>query len=55
MDTRFGAAYSHSVAADQVLSELDSRTVDQALAQGEDLKRIWRAVCNAYEIPEAHR
>lgn len=47
MDARFGAAYARSYAADQVLSTLGSRTVLQALEQGEDTKTVWRAVCDA--------
>ena len=55
MDGHFGAGYSHSVAADQVLSELGSVTANAAIARGDSLKHVWRAVCNAYEIPEKHR
>jgi hypothetical protein len=55
MDTAFGRAYSRSIATDQVLSTLDGRTVDQALAAGEDAKQIWRAVCTAFEVPAAKR
>ncbi len=55
MDTRFGATYARSYAADQVLSTLGSRTVDQALAQGEDVKLVWRAVCDAVDAPASER
>jgi hypothetical protein len=51
MDARFGAAYSRSIAADQVLPQLDGRTVDQALQAGVDVKSVWRAVCDAFEVP----
>ncbi|MCW2621248.1 MAG: hypothetical protein JWL64_850 [Frankiales bacterium] len=51
METAFGRAYARSYAADQVLPELDSRTVDQALADGEDAKQVWRAVCAARATP----
>ena len=47
MDTRFGALYARSYASDMVLSELGSRTVAQALADGDDVKAVWRAVCDA--------
>jgi hypothetical protein len=44
----FGAAYARSVAADQVLSQLGGRTIEQALAAGEEPLVVWRAICAAY-------
>jgi Protein of unknown function (DUF3046) len=29
--------------------------VDQALAEGVEPKTVWRAVCEAFEIPEGSR
>ena len=55
MDARFGAAYARSYAADQVLATLASRTVLQALADGEDAKHVWRAVCEATGAPASER
>lgn len=55
MDSRFGAAYARSYAADQVLAALGSRTVLQALADGDDTKQVWRAVCDATNAPAAER
>lgn len=55
MDSAFGATYSRSIATDQVLSTLDGRTVEQALAQGEDAKWVWRAVHAAFELPATQR
>ena len=55
MDGTFGSAYSRSIATDQVLATLGGRTVDQALAQGEDAKWVWRAVCAAFEVPASQR
>ena len=55
MDTRFGALYARSYAADMVLAELGSRTVSQALADGEDVKAVWRAVCDATQAPARER
>ncbi len=51
MDARFGAAYSRSIASDQVLPQLSGRTVDEALAAGIDTKTVWRAVCDAFDVP----
>jgi len=55
MDRRFGALYAASYAADMVLAELGSRTVQQALADGDDPKLVWRAVCDATEAPATER
>lgn len=49
MERTFGQQYAHSYAADMVLAELGSRTVNEALAQGEDTLDVWRAVVRANE------
>jgi hypothetical protein len=51
MDERFGRVYSASIASDQVIPQLGGRTVREALAQGEDAKTVWRAVCEVFEMP----
>jgi DUF3046 family protein len=55
MRAQFGETYAESVAKDQVLAELGDRTVNQALAEGEDAKTVWRAVCQAFDVPERLR
>ena len=44
----FGPGYAHSVAHDQVIAGLGGRTIDQALAAGEETLVVWRAVVTAY-------
>jgi hypothetical protein len=44
----FGPGYARSVAEDQVLPQLNGRTIRQALAQGEMTVTVWRAVVAAY-------
>ncbi|MFC7545475.1 DUF3046 domain-containing protein [Plantactinospora sp. GCM10030261] len=44
----FGSGYAASIAADQVLPQLAGRTIDQAIADGEQTAVVWRAVCAAY-------
>ena len=44
MEHRLGAGYARSWAHDQVLPQLEGRTVVQALDEGEDAKTVWRAV-----------
>lgn len=44
----FGPGYARSVAHDQVIPQLGGRTIDQALAAGEETALVWRAVVAAY-------
>jgi hypothetical protein len=55
MRAQFGDAYAESVAKDYVLSNLGGRTVSRALADGEDAKIVWRAVCETFNVPESLR
>jgi hypothetical protein len=55
MRAQFGEVYAGSVAKDYVLSALGGRTVNQALADGEDVKVVWRAVCEAFRIADRKR
>jgi hypothetical protein len=55
MTTQFGAAYAQSVAKDYVFADLGGRTVERALADGEDAKTVWRAVCAVFEVPDRLR
>lgn len=55
MESRLGAGYARSWAHDQVLPQLEGRTVVQALDQGEDAKTVWRAVVEAIEAPASER
>jgi DUF3046 family protein len=55
MNAQFGEAYAHSVAKDYVLAGLGGRTIDRALADGEDVKKVWLAVCESFSVPESLR
>jgi DUF3046 family protein len=48
LETTFGPAYAASVAADQVLAQLDGRTVNEALKAGVPTVAVWRAIVAAY-------
>jgi Protein of unknown function (DUF3046) len=50
MEARFGVVYAGSLAADYRLPLL-GRTVNEALAEGVDAKRVWQAVCAEFEMP----
>lgn len=55
MEAALPPGYARSWAHDHVLGELGGRTVDQALAQGEDTLLVWRAVHRALELPARDR
>jgi hypothetical protein len=55
MNEQFGEGYAESVAKDYVLAELGGRTIDQALAEGEAVKTVWRAVCATFDVPQKLR
>ena len=51
MEDALGPAYARSWASMQVLGDLGGRTVDEALAAGEDPKLVWRAVWESLDLP----
>jgi hypothetical protein len=55
MTAQFGGTYAQSVAKDYVFDELGGRTIERALADGEDAKVVWRAVCDTFNVPESLR
>jgi Protein of unknown function (DUF3046) len=55
MADEFGEIRADMMARDHVFSALGSRTVDQALEAGVSTKEIWRAVCEAFEVPPDRR
>jgi hypothetical protein len=55
MSDHFGDGYAESVAKDFVLTGLGGRTVNKALAEGEDAKVVWRAVSEQFNVPERLR
>ena len=55
MRAQFGETYAESVAQDYVIADLGGRTVNHALADGEEVKIVWRAVCEAFRVPERQR
>ena len=55
MRAELGETYAESYARDVVISQLGGRTVQQALDAGEETKTVWRAVCEALELPPSRR
>lgn len=48
MEETFGPGYAESLARDQVLAQLDGRTVVEALDAGDRTVDVWRAVVATY-------
>ncbi|WP_067604965.1 DUF3046 domain-containing protein [Nocardiopsis listeri] len=55
MREQFGEVYAESLAKDYVIEGLGSRTIEQALADGVGAKEVWRAVCEAFDLPATAR
>ncbi len=55
MEQHLGGGYAQVWSDQQVLADLDGRTVAQALESGEPPKRVWRAVWAALELPASDR
>ncbi|MDN5573863.1 MAG: DUF3046 domain-containing protein [Micrococcales bacterium] len=49
----FGQAQGRILVRDTVLGELGHRTAEQALADGEDPKLVWFALCRVQQGPES--
>ena len=52
MTDEFGYEYAQVISRDLVLGSLGDRTADQALADGDDPKDIWLALCEANNVPK---
>jgi hypothetical protein len=55
MEAHLGVGYAQVWASRQVIGDLGGRTVDQALAAGEEPKQVWRAVWSTLELPARDR
>ena len=55
MAAEFGRVRADMIARDHVFSAFGNRTADQALNAGYDVKEVWRAVCEAFDVPSERR
>ncbi|NQX26722.1 DUF3046 domain-containing protein [Microbacteriaceae bacterium VKM Ac-2854] len=53
VDDEFGAGYARILVSDLVLTELGGRTASAALADGEEPRSVWLALCRANDVPES--
>lgn len=51
----FGPALAATYERELILPALDGRTAAAALAAGEDVRRVWNALCDAMDVPETRR
>ncbi|WP_151526234.1 DUF3046 domain-containing protein [Serinicoccus kebangsaanensis] len=54
VEQEFGSGYGAVVARTQVLGSLGGRTAEDALHQGESVRRVWEAVCRDMDVPPEH-
>ena len=55
LEHHLGPGFAKAWARDQVLAELDYRTVVQALDAGDPVVSVWRAAWKALEPPASER
>ena len=55
VDDEFGRGYGRTLVRDHVVGGLGHRTAEQALAQGEDPRTVWFALCEELQVPPERR
>ena len=55
MTAQFGSMRAESVARDHVFSELGGRTAVDAIEAGLPVRKVWLAVCEAFDVPRKDR
>lgn len=54
MNDEFGPRAA-ALTRDHVFAVLGDRTVEQALEAGVDVRKVWLAVCEVYDVPASRR
>ncbi len=55
MRAEFGPGQADLIARDHVLTALQGRTPEQALAHGIPVKAVWAALCEEFDVPPERR
>ena len=55
LDDQFGAMRAQSVARDHVFADLGGRTATDAIEAGVPVRKVWLAVCEAFDVPPKER
>lgn len=55
LDRQFGPMRAQSVSRDHLFSELGGRSAVEAIDAGVPVRRVWLAICEAYDVPPKER
>ena len=55
LDGQFGAMRAQSVARDHIFSALGGRSALEAIDAGVNVRKVWLAICEEYEVPVKER
>ncbi|RBY98053.1 DUF3046 domain-containing protein [Blastococcus sp. TF02-8] len=55
LDEQFGSMRAQTVARDHVFSVLGGRTALDAIDKGVPVRKVWLAICDAYDVPPKDR
>jgi hypothetical protein len=55
VDGEFGRTQGRVQVRELVLFQLGNRTAEQAMAEGEPVREVWLALCDALDVPVARR
>lgn len=53
MNDEFGEAYAEIIAKDLALTEHSDKSGEQLIAEGEDPKEVWLAICRQNGVPKS--
>jgi Protein of unknown function (DUF3046) len=51
LSDQFGPMRAQTVARDHIFSALGGRSAVDAIEAGVDVRRVWLAICEEYEVP----
>ncbi|PWH06763.1 DUF3046 domain-containing protein [Brachybacterium endophyticum] len=51
----FGRTLAETYTRELALAPLSGRTPGEAMEQGEDVRRVWTALCDEMDVPESRR
>ena len=55
MRDEFGSMRAESVARDHVFAAIGGRTASEAIDAGVNVRKVWLAICEEYEVPPKRR
>ena len=55
LDRHFGSMRAQSLTRDHVFAVLGGRTAAEALEAGLPVRKVWLAICEAYDVPPKER